>query len=228
MDEKVVSEEITVINDLLDVKRRKLVQEIEDSHENLLTGIRVLIWKMGMATSKKEADDLSHEILNETIITAIEIESRFDLEKSIHAWLMGIATNKIQALRTKETRRGKRTGVVGETYQSAQQKSKPAGSSNLEPEQVSEEEMIDFLIAHNADGSPMHHKIHLNFNELVSLVDSADQLVLRLSFIDNLKGKDLAAILKTSVGAASVRLSRAIHKLRQAYLSSEASERSGE
>ena len=136
--------------------------------------------------------------------------------------------NKIKELRTKEIRRSKRTGVVTETYQSGKQNSRSAGNSIENSEQITEEEIIDYLIARNADTNPMHHKIHLTFDELVSLVGNDDRLVLKLAFVDNVRGNDLAAILKTSMGAANVRLSRAIGRLRHAYLSSEAGERSEE
>jgi RNA polymerase sigma factor (sigma-70 family) len=225
MDEQILREEVTVTN-VSNAKHRKLAQEIEEMHDNLLTSIRILIWKMGMAASKKEAEDLSHEILNETVITAIEIDERFDPEKSIHAWLMSIATYKIKALGTKENRRSKRMGIVGETYQFAQQKSKSTISGHEESEKITEDEMIDFLVSRNLDENPLRHKVHLKFGELISLVSPDDQILLKFAFVDNLKGKDLAAILKTSVGAATVRLSRVIHRLRLAYLSSEASERS--
>jgi DNA-directed RNA polymerase specialized sigma24 family protein len=72
----------------------------------------------------------------------------------------------------------------------------------------------------------LDHKIHISFAELISLVGPDDQQMLKLAFQDNLKGNDLAATLKISDGAANVRLSRAISRLRQAYLASEASERS--
>jgi len=226
MDEQLINREKTVTNDLSDVNRRELARNIEEQYDNLLTGVRILIWKMGMSGNEKEANDLSYEILHETVITAFEIVERFDPEKSSYAWLMAIATNKIKELRAKEFRRSKRMGVVTETYQSAKQNS---GSSKNNPEiseQITEDEMVDFLMAQNPETNPMHHKIHLTFEELASLVGNDDRLVLKLAFVDNLKGKDLAATLKTSVGAANVRLSRAISRLRQAYLSSEDRERS--
>lgn len=225
MDDQIIREEITMNNDITGLKRRKLAQAIEETHDKLLQSIRVLIWKMGMAASRDEANDLSHEILNETVLTAIEIEERYDPEKSIHAWLMSIATNKIKAMRTKEFRRSKRMGVATETYQYTQEKSKSVSSRHKESEQITEDEMIDYLITHNTENNPLHNKVHISFDELVSLVSSEDRHVLKLAFVYNLRGKDLAATLKISEGAANVRLSRAINRLQQAYLASEASER---
>ncbi len=226
MDVHLKKRKSTMINDMPDVNHRKLAQAIEESCDSLLTGIRVLIWKMGMAGSEKEANELAQEILNETVVTALQNASSFIPEKSAHAWLMGIGANKIKELRTKEIRRNKRTGVVTETYQFSNQNVNAANTNVENLDQVTEEDMIDFLITKTADANPIRHKIHLTFDELVSLVNSDDSLILKLAFVDNLKGKDLAATLQTSVGAANVRLSRAISRLRKAYLNSEASERS--
>jgi RNA polymerase sigma factor (sigma-70 family) len=217
---------MAMTNEISNVKFRSLTQVIEKMHDKLLTGIRILIWKMGMAVSKQEADDLAYEILSETVTTAFRIADRYELGKSAHAWLMSIATNKIKEMRTKEYRRSKRMGVANETFQSVQRHLEHSLSGNVQSEQITEDEMIDFLVARNVDTNPICHKIHLSFDELVSLVSPDDQLILKLAFVDNLKGKDLAAFLQTSIGAANVRLSRAINRIRKAPLASEASERS--
>lgn len=226
MDDQKIKDLLIMVKVVVSTKQRKLAHVIEESHDQLLTSIRVLIWKMGMAGSHTEADDLSHEVLNETIITAIEIEDRFNDDKSMRAWLLGIATNKIRELRTKEARRGKRMGTVAETYQHSLEKSKSAPGKYKDLEHITEDEMIDYLNAHNTLSAPLGHRIRISFAELISLVGSDDQEVLKLAFENNLKGNDLAATLKISSGAANVRLSRAISRLRQAYLASEASERS--
>ena len=224
MNDQRIREKLTMNKDQAGSKRRKLVQAIEESYEDLLTSIRVLIWKMGMAGSREEADDLSHEILNETVLTAVEIEERYDATKSIHAWLMSIAANKIRGLRTKEFRRGKYMGSVTERYQHIQENS--ISDRNKALEHITEDEMIDYLATHSTPNNPLNNKIHISFNELISLVGLDDRHVLKLAFVYNLKGKDLAATLKISEGAANVRLSRAIKRLQQAYLASEVSERS--
>jgi RNA polymerase sigma factor (sigma-70 family) len=213
-------------NEIAGSKRRKLAQAVEETYDQLLTSIRVLVWKMGLAASPEEANDLSQEILNETIITAIEIEDRYDDQKSMHAWLIGIATNKIKELRSKEARRSKRMGTVTETYQSTYEKSRYVDNKHNVSEYLTEDEMIDYLNSHNAQPNLLNHKIGISFDELISLVEPDDQSVLKLAIVYNLKGNDLAATLKISAGAANVRLSRAIKRLQQAYLASEVSERS--
>lgn len=225
MNDQKIMEEI-MMNNVAGLKRQKLVQAVEESYDQLLTSIRVLIWKLGMAGNRDEANELSYEILNETVATAINIEARFDIHKSMHAWLMSIATNKIRELKTKEARRGKRMGNVTETYHNRLERSKYAPNGHRSSENITEDEMIDYLNTYDGSRNPLHDKIHLSFAELISLVGPEDQQVLKLAFEDNLRGNDLAASLKISVGTANVRLSRAVTRLRQAYLASEASERS--
>ncbi len=212
--------------DTANISVSELVKVIEERYESLITGIRILIWKMGMAGTPQEADELAHEILSETVVTALQSASKFNPERSAHAWLMGIGANKIKELRAKEIRHNKRKGVVTETYQFSKKNVNPANTNVENLDQITEEDMIDFLITKNTHANPIRHKIHLTFDELVSLVNSDDSLILKLAFVDNLKGNDLAATLQASVGAANVRLSRAISRLRKAYLNSEASERS--
>jgi DNA-directed RNA polymerase specialized sigma24 family protein len=114
---------------------------------------------------------------------------------------------------------------VTETFQLTKNNFRFSGTRSSHQDEITEEGMIDFLAAQNSDSNTMQSRIHLTFDELVSLVDSDDKRILKYAFIDNMKGEDLAAALRVSIGAANVRLSRAISRLRKAYLSSESSER---
>ena len=53
---------------------------------------------------------------------------------------------------------------------------------------------------------------------LLSLVKESDRLVLQLAFINDLKGKDLAAALGISEGSAYTRKHRALTRLKKAYI----------
>ena len=57
----------------------------------------------------------------------------------------------------------------------------------------------------------------LAVQNLLSLLTEGDRQVLELAFIDDLNGKDLAANLVVSEGAAYTKKSRAIARLRKAY-----------
>ncbi|HND49760.1 MAG TPA: hypothetical protein PLL95_14435, partial [Anaerolineales bacterium] len=99
MNDRIIREKMNTMKSKGTSTENKLGLFIESYYSQLLVGIRVLIWKMGMASTPKEADDLSQEILSETILTAIEIENRYDKDKSMRAWLLSIAANKIRELR---------------------------------------------------------------------------------------------------------------------------------
>ena len=59
---------------------------------------------------------------------------------------------------------------------------------------------------------------HVTMDELLSLVEGNDREVLQLAFVEGLRGKALAERLCISEGAAYTRQSRAIARLRRAYL----------
>lgn len=225
MNDRIIREKMNTMKSKGTSTENKLGLFIESYYSQLLVGIRVLIWKMGMASTPKEADDLSQEILSETILTAIEIENRYDKDKSMRAWLLSIAANKIRELRTKETRHGKRMGSVTETYINSSKRTTSLQKQYKDIEGITEDEMIDHLNSYNSLQSHARKRLHLSFDELISFVDTNDQEILRLAFENNLKGKDLAATLRISSGAANVRLSRAVSRLKQAYLASENSKR---
>lgn len=54
--------------------------------------------------------------------------------------------------------------------------------------------------------------------ELLDIVSESDQQVLRLAVIEGMSGRELAVALRTTEGAARVRLHRAKQQLRRAYL----------
>ena len=58
-------------------------------------------------------------------------------------------------------------------------------------------------------------------DELLSLVDEDHRRLLRLAFIEGLRGKSLAARMGISEGAAWARTSRSLSRLRRAYFESE-------
>ena len=91
-------------------------------------------------------------------------------------------------------------------------------TQQLDSGMLTEDEMFD-LLYQSAGQANSHHQPTLE--ELLSLVKPSDQEVLRLAFVDGLRGKSLAAALGISEGAAWSRLSRAIARLRKAYFQSK-------
>ena len=49
----------------------QLVRAIEDHWSDLLRGIQIYVFRFGLATERVLADDLSMEVLQDTIVTAL-------------------------------------------------------------------------------------------------------------------------------------------------------------
>lgn len=209
--------------EFLDQNKEALARAIEENYIKLLGGIRALVWKMGISDNPSTVDIVAHEIFNETVIIALEKANLYDPLKPAHSWLLGIAANKIKEYIRKTAYRESKTPSVVDVHISTQNKTQNIQTSEL-TQKLTEEEMMDFLLFHSSENPLWQGRRHLSFDELISLVNNVDRLVLSLAFKQNLNGKDLAAALGISEGAAYVRLSRAISRLRKVYLKSENSE----
>lgn len=180
-------------------KRDLLKQTIEENAEYLARGIRILVWKSGIQNSY-ELSEIAQEVLQETVITALEIADRYDPDRSAHAWLLGIAVKHIQALIRKQNRDNSRTVAIADYIEP------PVDDMDL-----SEAEMFDLLPVPQTNTDPVA------INEILALVSEEDHEILHLSFVGGMKAKDLAEHLGVSEGTAYMRLYRAVSRLRDAY-----------
>jgi RNA polymerase sigma factor (sigma-70 family) len=200
--------------------KEALAKAIEENHARLLGGIRSLVWKMGFSNNPSTVDTVAHEIFHETVVIALEKADRYDPTKPAHSWLLGIAANKIKESMRKTSNRERKTPSVVDIHISKQNRKQNTDTVGFTQE-LTEEDMIDSLLFRSSENSLWQDRINISFDELISLVNEADRLVLSLAYTDNLRGKDLAATLGISEGAAYVRLSRAVSRLREAYLINE-------
>jgi RNA polymerase sigma factor (sigma-70 family) len=207
-------------HEALDQKRRALAEAIEGNYTRLLGGIRALVWKMSISDVPSTVDMIAHEILHETVVVALDKAGRYDPTKPAHSWLLGIAANKIKEYMRKTSNRERKTPSVVDIHVSKQNRKQNTDTVGFTQE-LTEEDMIDSLLFRSPENPLWQDRINKSFDELINLVHEADRLVLSLAFTDNLRGKDLAATLGISEGAAYVRLSRAISRLREAYLINE-------
>ena len=207
-------------HEALDQKRRALAEAIEENYTRLLGGIRALVWKMGISDTPSSVDMIAHEIFHETVVVALDKASRYNPVKPAHSWLLGIAANKIKEHMRKIINRERKTPSVVDIHTSTQNKKQNTETTDL-TQKLTEEDMIDSLLYRSSENPLWQDRINLSFDELISLANEADRLVLSLAYNDNLRGKDLAATLGISEGAAYVRLSRAVSRLREAYLEHE-------
>lgn len=201
-------------------KKLALAQAIEETHSQLLSGIRALVWKMGMADDPSTVISLANDILQDTIVTAFEIAYRYEPDRPAHAWILGIAANKVREMIRKVGYKEHREPSITTLHQAALSRNQYSDTSD-ETRTLTEDEMLGYLMYHSMQNPKWRERFRLSIDDLLSLVDDNNQAILKLAFVHRLKGKELAATLGISEGAANVRLSRAIRRLREAYEESE-------
>lgn len=185
---------------------------IETHYSNIQTGVRVLVARAGLAEGYASIAEMSDEVFQYTIETALKIAPRFDPSHQAQSWLLGIATNKIKEMRRKNTREADHIqSVEGEDGQNE------SSGSDGDIEDYTTEERIDAAIYHSTHGDSLEDSSPL-LNELLSLVDDNDRRILTLAYVDQLNGIELAAALGVREGAAYVRVARAKEHLRKKYL----------
>ncbi|QLE53615.1 sigma-70 family RNA polymerase sigma factor (plasmid) [Nostoc sp. C057] len=181
---------------------------IEQRYQELLTGIQVYIWKFGFVKERTQAETLVKEILQDTIVIALEKSHNYDINRPALPWLLGIALNVMRKRRRQQDYESQYITPITDTPQVRQRIQK------LGFESISEAEMFEFL--HHLP-EPRDPYGRLILEELLYLVEDNEREVLRLAFVEGLKGKSLASALNIKEGTAWVRLHRAIVRLRQAY-----------
>jgi RNA polymerase sigma-70 factor (ECF subfamily) len=90
---------------------------------------------------------------------------------------------------------------------------------------LSEEELFDRLATLTVAEPEQGMEANEEVSTTLALVSENDQRVLRLAVLHDLNGKELAAELGVTPGAARVRLHRALNRLRDAWQAQEPQER---
>jgi RNA polymerase sigma factor (sigma-70 family) len=186
-----------------------LYRAIEQHWEELLPSIRVQIKKLNLATDPASVEDLAQEILNDTIAQALKNYDKYDSDRPVFPWLRKIAFNQALMLRRRRNLEDEHVTLVADETKKL--------TEEIDFEKMTEEEMFGLL--YHTSNIDFDSKLALN--DLLSLVKDSDREVLELAFEHGLRGQDLAAKLGISEGAAWVRLSRAIARLREAYIQNQ-------
>jgi RNA polymerase sigma factor (sigma-70 family) len=192
----------------LEQKRRQLNEAIENDWQNFVGTIQVYVKKFGLARESAEIKTLAQEVLHETIITAHQIADKYELERPARSWLWGIAIKHMQRRQRSKNIEQRHITPIAEMPEVRQAK------QQLDSKSLSEDEMFAILYQDNTQSNPLSQ---LTLNELLALVSPSDQEILTLAFVQDLRGKVLAAELGISEGAANTRLSRVLGRLRDAY-----------
>ncbi|HLX41596.1 MAG TPA: sigma-70 family RNA polymerase sigma factor [Ktedonobacteraceae bacterium] len=188
----------------------QLLVFIEEQSGPLQGIICTYVQSMGLATGDA-IKPTALEILQETVIEALHHADRYDPSRRIMAWLLGIALNVIRRKKAETLKRRQRElsfSQLTRLYSEA-------------PEPISENDLLDQLIASSQMGPEQTIESDEQVNALLSLVSIGDQQILRLALLEDFEGEALARRLGITSGATRVRLHRALHRLRTAWIAQQ-------
>ena len=188
-------------------KQQILCDAIEQNYQSLERTIQVYISKVikqfgnkfDLSCDRNSIQTIATEILQDTVETVLNKSEKFNPSYSPLPWIKKFAVNKVRGWQRDKTRSSKVVSI-----------GKLASPQN----NLSEDEFLG-IVSKSSRSSAIQDSTMLE--HLLSLVSEHDRLILKLAFIDDLNGKDLAAALSVSEGAANVRKSRAIARLKKAY-----------
>jgi len=191
-----------------------LLAFLQDNTGALLGVIRSYTLRLGLAQGAP-ADDahaLALDILQEVAVEALDHADRFDPSRQPMAWLLGIALNVIRRRRAALAQRQRRELPLAGLPISGDD-SGPGKSTVGQGQRATR----------YATPGPEHAvEAEDEARTLLALVAEDDRRVLRLALLDDLEGAALARALGVSVGAARMRLHRALGRLRAAWVARQA------
>lgn len=182
-----------------------LMMGIEQEWQQLLTGIRIYVSRFGLAADASTVDTVARDILQDTVVTALGQSGNYDPQRLALPWLLGVAINHIR-------HRRRALGIESRVVPVADLRL--SSSREGDSRSLSTDEIFDLLTQR---ANARYRPNQLTVNEILSLVNEDDRQILQLAFMEGLRGKDLAAKLGISEGAAWTRTSRALGRLREAY-----------
>ncbi len=190
--------------------RQTVVSEaVEEYASDVQTDIRFYLLKFGNSYERQNLPERVAEIWQETVVEALQSAHNFDPTKPARPWLRIIAVRRVQKSWSENKQRGE---IFTDAEQTAAVKSRLANG-----EKLSETETLDLAAAAGAVEKFLRQTPDIE--EILSVLpDSDDREILRLRYVENLRGADLAkAVGAASAGAAQKTAVRALHKLREAH-----------
>lgn len=194
--------------------REALDTAVATIHDQLLTGIRVLVVRKGLAETGPEITEVAEEILQSVVETALQKAVAYDPTRQAYSWLMGFAVKKIQEYLRKQTYEGAHSVIIED--EGSPGSGHPGNGAEEEGVRLAEDR-IDAILYHSGRREDMTDP-GPGLDKLLSLVDESDRKILTLAYVDELEGEELATAYGIRAGAAYMRLARAKEHLRQRYL----------
>lgn len=189
-----------------DIESRLLLIEcIERNIEPLLGSISLYARRIGL-DPETDSRDQALEILQETVLEALDHIDRFQTTRQPLAWLRGISVNVMKrkkVAQAKHTRREISLSLLA--YQ--------------QPSPGSEQDILDRLMPGSSlsDNPERTLESAEEVSTILSLVSPADQEVVRLAVLEDRAHFSLAQHLGISTVTARMRFHRALNRLRSAW-----------
>lgn len=195
-------------------KQHQLMEFIQSNTQPLLGTLRAYVQSFGLA-SGAEVRDVALEVLQETVVEALDSSDRFISAKQPMAWLLGIAINVIRRRKVEAAKRYQRELLFSRF-------------SERYPELDSESDLLDQLVPPAPVGTEQTFEANEQAQALLSLVSAEDQEILRLAILEDVERESLAQRLGITPGTARMRLHRALRRLRSAWHAQQAALMRGE
>lgn len=183
---------------------KQLLREyIQNQAAPLLGTLRLYVLRSGLAYGE-QAQVVALELLQETVVEALDHADRYRVDSQPMAWLLGIAINLMKRRKVTSARQAQREILLGKLTQQM-------------PQAISEADLLDHLIAFPQAGPEQEIEADEQARDLLGLVSTEDQRVLHLALLVGCDSEALAKRLGTNPGTARMRQHRALKRLRAAW-----------
>lgn len=191
--------------------------EREGELDTLVSTLRMYVARAHLATGDTVSGE-ALELLNRVVVEAFDHEDRFDPSRQPRPWFLSIAANIIKREQVERAKRARREPSIISIY----------SKTDATGETLSEDDMFDRITVLANTGPEQDLDANEEAKMLLALVSEDDQHMLRLAILHDLDGVAIGNALSISPGAARVRLSRALNRLRDAYYRQAMSDKEGE
>ncbi|NWJ47047.1 MAG: sigma-70 family RNA polymerase sigma factor [Chloroflexi bacterium] len=181
-------------------------QYLEEHSQKFEKTLCVLVWnRLG---SGHDTKGIAGEILSEVTSIALSKAPDFDTSQHVEQWLYGIARNVVRQRFEKIVKLNKREVSVTTL----------AAKSAYQAEGDFFDQFTAMAIEDFAEASVIQLSFQPIFEKVLRTLSQPDQEILRLYLIKQLDGAEMASALGIGGGAARVRLSRALNRVRNAMI----------
>lgn len=187
-------------------KRQRLFTVLNEEATTLHNIIRSYVVKMGLAQGAT-ADEHTSEIINETVVAALQHLDRYDAQRRMLPWLLGIAINRIRRCLAQRGQAQQREIAVRDLYPGTQA-------------QHSDDELFNRFAQWVTDASTLESEQAVA--DLLAPLSPSDREILHLAILQELDAPTIARQLAISPTAVRVRIHRALKRLRGHYHLNEA------